>query len=308
MTIQNPEASDLITESRERAKLSSGAINFALLANILLAILKTTVGIISKSAALLADGINSTSDIVYNIAVFFFVRSAQEPADDEHPYGHTQYESIGALVVSAFIITAAFTIFWNAISTLIDYFQNPGDFSPINPIALYVALFTILLKTVLYFYTKKIGIKTDNPTVIAMTLDHRNDIFSALAVVAGTLASQFGYYWADPLAGAIVSIIFLVSGIQILRDSTDILMDTVPGKALDARIRNTLSDIPGLKRIDNIQAHRFGQYLVINITISVDGEITVRQGHETANEVEKRILENLEFVRAVHVHYHPKTE
>lgn len=308
MTIQNADSGGLITESRERAKLSTRAINFALIANILLAILKTTVGIISKSSALLADGINSTSDIVYNIAVFIFVRSAQKPADDDHPYGHTQYESVGALVVSAFIITAAFTIFWNTISTLVDYFQNPGDFSPINPIALYVALFTILLKAVLYVYTKKIGIKTDNPTIIAMTLDHRNDIFSAFAVVAGTLASQFGYYWADPLAGAIVAVIFLISGIQILRDSTDILMDTVPGKALDVRIHNALSDVPGLEKIDNIQAHRFGQYMVINITISVDGEITVRQGHETANEVEKRILENLEFVRAVHVHYHPKAE
>lgn len=308
MTIQNPDARGMVTESHERAKLSTRAINFALIANIFLALLKTIVGIFSKSAALLADGINSTSDIVYNIAVGIFVRSAEKPADDEHPYGHSQLESIGALVVSAFIITAAFTIFWNAISTLIDYFQNPGDFSPVSPIALYVALFTILLKTVLYFYTKKIGIKTDNPTIIAMTLDHRNDIFSALAVVAGTLASQFGYYWADPLAGAIVAIIFLISGIQILRDSTDILMDTVPGKALDARIRSALSNVPGLEKIESIQAHRFGQYMVINITIGVDGEITVRQGHETAEEVEKLILEKLEFVRAVHVHYHPKTE
>ncbi len=308
MTMQNPEAGGMITDSRERAKLSSRAINFALLANIFLALLKTIVGIFSTSAALLADGINSTSDIVYNIAVGIFVRSAEKPADDEHPYGHSQYESIGALVVSAFIITAAFTIFWNAISTLIDYFQNPGDFNPVSPIALYVAIFTILLKAALYFYTRKIGDKTDNPTILAMALDHRNDILSAFAVVAGTLASQFGFYWADPLAGAIVAVIFLISGIQILRDSTDILMDTVPGKALDARIRKLLVGIPGLAKIESIQAHRFGQYMVINITIGVDGEITVRQGHETADEVEKCILENLEFVRAVHVHYHPKSE
>lgn len=308
MTIQKPDSGGLITDSRERAKLSSQAINFALIANIFLALLKTIVGIVSKSAALLADGINSTSDIVYNIAVGIFVRSAEIPADDEHPYGHSQFESVGALVVSAFIITAAFTIFWNAISTLIDYFQNPESFSPSHPIALFVALFTILLKLSLYFYTKKAGAKTHNPTILAMALDHRNDIFSAFAVVAGTLASQFGFYWADPLAGAIVAVIFLISGIEILRDSTDILMDTVPGKTLDTRIRNALSDIPGLERIDNIQAHRFGQYLVINITISVDGEITVRQGHEIANEVEKQLLEKLEFVRAVHVHYHPKTQ
>lgn len=308
MTIQNPDALGMTIESRERAKLSSRAINFALIANIFLALLKTIVGIFSKSSALLADGINSTTDVVYNIAAAVFLRSSQKPADDEHPYGHSQFESIGALVVSAFIISAAFTIFWNAISTLVDYSQNPGNFSPINPIALYVALFTILIKAALSFYTKKIGIKTDNPTVLAMALDHRNDIFSAFAVVAGTLASQFGYYWADSLAGAIVAVIFLISGVEILRDSTDILMDTVPGKALDTRIRKLLIGIPGLMKIESIQAHRFGQYLVINITIGVDGEISVRQGHEIADEVEKHILEKLEFVRAVYVHYHPKSE
>lgn len=296
----------VVKDSAVRSKLSSRAINIALIANILLALLKTLVGVFTHSAALLADGINSASDVVYNVTIAILIRASVKPADDEHPYGHSQFESIGALVIGAFIATAAFTIFWNSVQTLVDYFQNPADFTAISPIALYVALFTMLLKTVLYLYTRASGRKTDNSTIIALALDHRNDILSAGAVVTGTLASQFGYYWADPLAGALVAIFFLMSGIEILRDSTNILMDTVPGKALEKQIHTLLHETPGLEGIETIQAHRFGQYLVININIFVSGDLSVHEGHQVAEEVEKRLFQGVDFLKAVHVHYHPK--
>jgi len=305
MTFTNPGATSTQIDQSQRSKLSSLSVNLALVANVILAILKTTVGIYAHSSALLADGINSTSDVVYNSAVAFFIRASRKPADDEHPYGHSQFESIGALVIAAFIITAAFTIFWNSVQTLFEYLQG-SEVNSINTVALYAALFTMLLKGILFLYTRSVGKKTNNPTVIALALDHRNDIFSASAVVAGTLAAQLGYYWADPLAGAIVAVFFLMSGIEILRDSTDILMDTVPGQSLDQEIRALLEDVPDLEGIEQIQAHRFGQYIVINITIFVCGDLSVREGHEVAEEVERRLKNEIDYLQAVHVHYHPK--
>ena len=305
MTFANPGATSTQIDQSQRSKLSSLSVNLALVANVILAILKTTVGIYAHSSALLADGINSTSDVVYNSAVAFFIRASRKPADDEHPYGHSQFESIGALVIAAFIITAAFTIFWNSVQTLFEYLQG-SEVNSINTVALYAALFTMLLKGILFLYTRSVGKKTNNPTVIALALDHRNDIFSASAVVAGTLAAQLGYYWADPLAGAIVAVFFLMSGIEILRDSTDILMDTVPGQSLDQEIRALLEDVPDLEGIEQIQAHRFGQYIVINITIFVCGDLSVREGHEVAEEVERRLKNEIDYLQAVHVHYHPK--
>ena len=293
-------------EQTKRSQISSRTINFALIANVLLALLKTGIGIFARSSALLADGINSTSDVVYNAAIAIFYRAAKKPADEEHPYGHSQFESIGALVIGAFIITAAFTIFWNSVQTLVNYFRNSGEFTAVNPTALYVALFTILLKGILYLYTRQAGQKTDNPTIMALALDHRNDIFSSGAVAAGVLASQFGYHWADPLAGAIVAVIFLISGIEILRDSTDILMDTVPGKALEKQVRSLLQGVPGLEGIELIRAHRFGQFLAMNVTIFVCGDLTVDEGHAIATEVEKRLVAGVDYLKDVHVHYHPQ--
>ena len=305
MSINHFEPNEVIKDLGQRSKLSSRSINLALVANIILALFKTTVGIYAHSSALLADGINSTSDVVYNTAVAIFIRASRKPADEDHPYGHSQFESVGALVIAAFIITAAFTIFWNSVQTLFDYLQG-NEASEINSIALYVALFTILIKGLLFLYTRTVGKKTNNPTVVALALDHRNNIFSATAVVAGTLAAQFGFAWADPLAGAIVAVFFLMSGIEILRDSTDILMDTVPGQSLDKEVRSLLKDVPGLEGIEQIQAHRFGQYLVMNLTIFVCGDSSVREGHEVAEEVERRLTREIDFLQAVHVHYHPK--
>ena len=131
-------------ESSERIAVSNRAVSFALAANILLALLKTAVGILGHSPALLADGINSTSDVVYNIVVSIFVRAAHKPADDEHPYGHTQFESVGALVVGAFIITPAVTIFWDSIDSLFDFFKGTSEFTGSASRHPGVALFTVL--------------------------------------------------------------------------------------------------------------------------------------------------------------------
>lgn len=292
--------------SAERSKLSNQAVSLALIANVALAILKTSIGIVGHSPALLADGINSTSDVVYNIFVSIFVRAAYKPADDEHPYGHTQFESIGALLVGAFVITTAITIFWDSVNSLFDYFKGFSAFTGSAQYTLYAALFTVLLKGFLSFYTRKIGQKTNNPSVIALAQDHRNDIFSASAVVIGIAMSQFGYHWVDPLAGAIVAVVILRTGIGILRDSTDDLMDTLPGQALNEQIRELVSKVPGVEAIDSIKAHRFGQYLVINLAIFVDGAISVDQGNTIADQVEKVLMDGIDFVRAVHVHFHSK--
>ena len=288
----------------ERSKLSNQAVTLALIANVLLAILKTSIGILGHSPALLADGINSTSDVVYNIVVSVFVRAAHKPADDEHPYGHTQFESVGALVVGAFVITTAITIFWDSINSLFDFIKGVSGYAGSARYTLYVALFTVFIKGLLSIYTRKIGKKTNNPSVIAVAQDHRNDIFAASAVVIGIAMSQFGYHWVDPLAGAIVAVLILKTGIGILRDSTDDLMDTVPGQALNEQIRELASQTPGVQEIDSVKAHRFGQFLVINLTIFVDGAISVDQGDAIADQVENVLVDGIDFVRAVHVHYH----
>ncbi|NLE01805.1 MAG: cation transporter [Fibrobacter sp.] len=299
------EVPDTLKESRE-SKINK-TINLGLFANIFLAILKIIIGIVGNSRALLADGINSTSDVVNYIVVKIFASLAEKPADPEHPYGHQQMESISAVVVGAFIITTAVTIFWDSINRVYELLTKDITQNHEHAwITLATAFFTVVLKIFLFSFTKKIGKKTANTAVLALSYDHRNDVFASLGVAAGIVLNEIGFAWADPLAGALVALAILRTGIEILRESSDELMDTVPGDLLDKQIRQTLAPVEGIRRIEEISAHRFGPYLVINITIGVDGEIPVRKGDAIATEVEKMLFRNIALVRRVYVHYHPE--
>jgi len=295
----------MATEQRGRKGILT--VTLGLVANIFLAALKTSIGVLGHSPALLADGINSTSDVAYGIVVSVFMRLAGKPPDDEHPYGHSQMESIAAVVVGSFVMTTAIAIFWDAVSNVYDLMVGQGDFSGAAISALWVALLTVGLKLGLAAFTQRVGQQTQNAAVLALACDHRNDVFSALAATMGIFFGRMGYPWIDPLAGALVALVVLRTGIEILRESTADLMDTLPGRALARQITELLSSIPGVKQIEEIQAHRFGPYLVANVTIGVEGSLSVADGDKIATQVEHTLTEHIEFMRRVHVHYHPAT-
>jgi len=289
----------------ERQKKNILAVNLGLIANTILAILKTSIGIIGNSPALLADGINSTSDVAYGIVVRIFMRLSGKPADEEHPYGHDRLESIAAVVVGAFVITTAISIFWSSINKVYELSSRTGDALGATELTLWIALFTVLLKIWLSFWTYRIGRQTSSNVVIALAADHRNDIFSALAASIGIIFSRLGFLWVDPLAGGLVSLIILHTGIEIIRDAAADLMNTLPGKELCKEIHEKLALIEELLEIEDIQGHRFGQHMVVNITIGIDPELTVAEGGRIANLVEKTLLQEIDSMRRVFVHYHP---
>ena len=114
-----------------------------------------------------------------------------------------------------------------------------------------------------------------------------------------------GLPWVDPLAGALVALVVLRTGFEIVRSSTEDLMDTVPGRELAAQIKEVAGPIPGVLDIEGIHAHRFGPYFVVNITIGLDGRLSMAEGDRIATEVEKALVERIALVEKVHVHYHP---
>ena len=233
------------------------------------------------------------------------MRMAGKPADDEHPYGHTQLESIAALVVGAFVITTAITIFWQSISQVYQFFTGENGAGTAAQITLVIALITVMVKVWLWYISRRIGKETGITVVSALAYDHRNDIFTALAATIGITFSLAGYPWVDPLAGALVALVILRTGIKILRELAVDLMDTIPGRDLAEQIDDLLCTISGVRQIEEIHAHRFGPYLVVNLTVGINGSLTVSEGDQISDEVEERLLENITNLKKVHVHYHP---
>ena len=291
--------------SERSDKRNLRAVNLALLANACLAALKTAIGILGHSPALLADGINSTSDVAYGIIVKIFIRMARKPADDAHPYGHRQLESIASLIIGAFVLTTAVAIFWDAVNRVYDLISAGTTSAGASPLTLYVALFTVGLKIFLSRWTKSIGRQTGNPVVLAIAADHRNDIFSAAAAAIGIFLARSGTPWFDPLAGAFVALVILRTGLEILRDSSGDLMDTVPTAELRKKVEASIGGTPGVLAVEEMQAHRFGPYIVINLTVGVNGAMTVAEGDAISSELERALYRDIDLLQRVHVHYHP---
>lgn len=289
----------------ERDRKSLLAINLGLGVNILLAVVKTIVGILGHSPALLAEGINSTSDVAYYIAASIFVRLANKPADSEHPYGHRQMESIASVVIGSFIIVTAVAVFWDSVDKIWDLVDGLTSSQGAHPLALWVALATVAIKIFLTWYTRILGHATQNPVVDALAYDHRNDLFSASAASIGIFLGMRGLPWVDPLAGALVAFLIMRTGIFVLRESSTDLMGVVPNRDLAERISVLLKDVQGVEQLEELQAHRFGPHIVINVTIGIDGALSVHEGDNISSCVEEKIIQVIPNVRRVHVHYHP---
>ncbi len=196
------------------------AVNLSLATNVLLAVSRTVVGIVGHSPALLADGINSTSDVAYLIVVRIFMVLARKPPDREHPFGHRQLESIAALVTGSFVMATAVAIFWNAINQVYLRLAGRSELHVAAAIALWVAVFSGLVKIGMYLFTRSISRQTGSLAVLALARDHRNDVFSVGTATLGIVLARADYVWFDPLAAAVVALVILATGITILRDSS----------------------------------------------------------------------------------------
>ena len=296
-----PQKND--TEKNE--KLSDFTVNLGLFYNIFLALFKTVFGIIGHSTSLLADGINSTSDVVYYIAVKIFLKIANKPADKEHPFGHKQMENIASIVIAAFIITTAIAIAWNSLNTFFDLINHNEPHQNIRLITLFIALFTFLSKIFLSIYTKFVGKKTKNPAIFALASDHVNDIYASVAVIVGVLFAINHVYWVDPLAGVIVSIFILKTGIDILKDSANEMMDVAPCSAKETLVANCVEKFEENIKVESTLCHRYGNYYSLNITLGIDGELSMNEADNLADRFEKELLSNDENLKYVFIHYHP---
>jgi cation diffusion facilitator family transporter len=284
------------------------SVNLGLFTNVIFAILKTIIGIYGKSQALIADGINSTSDVAYYLAVSIFMKKSDKPADKEHPYGHKQLDNIAAIVVGAFIITTGATIFWNSITTIYDMWSGTYSVSKKALFPLIVSLITILAKIFLYSDAKKTYKLSKNPTIKALMNDHINDLMASIGVFVSLLAMMINssLLWVDPLASCLVAIFILRTGFEIIIDSSNELMDSLPDGDFASQIEKIVLSQNEVLSISHIGAHKYGTAYVLNITMEINPDLTVREGDKICDVIESQLMSRFnESLKKINIHYHP---
>lgn len=278
-----------------------------MIANTLLAIMKGIGGFASGSRALLADSVHSASDIAGSIVVLFGVKIAHKPPDKEHPYGHGKAENIASIIVAFLLIIVGIQISISSIKVFFgDIPEAPGI------LALAIIIISIIVKEMLFYYKYYLGKKYHSTALTAEAWHHRSDSLSSVAALVGIGGAILGDYfhitfllYADAAAGIVVSLIVIKVGYTLAKESSQVVLEKVLDSE-DIKVYNdTVSDIKGVLRIDQIYARTHGTYVVIDIKISVDPEITVREGHDIAANVKDVLIDSYTEVENVLVHVNP---
>jgi cation diffusion facilitator family transporter len=276
--------------------------------NLLLAVLKAVAGILGNSRALVADAAHSASDVVSSIAVLVGIRAAQKPPDSEHPYGHGKSENVATLIVAILLVVVGFEIIYNAIVSLMT--GTAENYTTM--IALYVIIFSIVVKEVLFQYKYRLGTRIKSPALIADAWHHRSDAISSVVALIGIGLSIIGTAYGipylgylDPIASAIIALIIMYMGFQLAKEAVSMTLEVVLNEDETEEMRETVVNIDKVRQIDRLIARSHGSYVIIDIKISVDADITVEEGHRVARVVKQTLLKNHEEVMDVNVHVNP---
>lgn len=272
---------------------------FGILGNLFLLIIKTSIGLFSHSQAMIADSINSASDILASLMTFIGNKIASEPEDTTHNFGHGKAEYIFSLFISITMILVSFKLLFDSIFTLINKLHF--EFSIFLVI---ICVITIIVKFILYIYTKKMYLKYDNILLKSNYQDHKNDCVVTTFTLISILASLIGIYWLDGVVGIGISIWIFISGLGIFIESYNVLMDMSLDEETKQYILKLVSEHENIKGIKDLYAVPTGYNYVVLFTIEVDGNISTFESHSLAEHLENDVSE-LHKIAKVIVHVDP---
>ncbi|HLS65379.1 MAG TPA: cation diffusion facilitator family transporter [Pseudogracilibacillus sp.] len=278
-----------------------------IIVNTLLTIIKAIGGLLSGSKALIADALHSASDIVSSIVVLFAVRIANKPPDEEHPYGHGKAENIASIIIAILLIIVGVEISISSVKV----FFNPRPEAP-KSLALLILIVSIVIKEILFYYKLFLGKKYNSSALISEAWHHRSDSLSSLAALIGVGLAIVGekfdipvFVYGDAVAGIIVSIIVMKVGYDLIKSSATIILEKVLSQDEIEHYKNTVLSVDGVMRVDELLARTHGRYIIVDIKVSVDPTITVKEGHDIASATKKTLMEAHPEIEDVLVHVNP---
>lgn len=275
------------------------ALVITLTGNLLLASIKGVAAYLSGSTAVLADAINSASDVLYSILLVAGLWLSQRPPDMSHPQGHSRFEPVVALVVTGSMTFAGY----QAMRTAIDRFLSGGASIEMGWPAL-ALLISVLIKTLMFFAVRKTACELSSPGLDAASKDNLSDIATSMMAFVGILGSNYVSPLLDPAAGALVALWIFRSVFFTARENMGYLTGAGANEALREKILDTVRSITGVENVHHIITEYAGPRLVVEMHINVDGETTLNRSHEISDQAIAE-LEKLPEVDRAYVHVEP---
>ena len=255
--------------------------------NLVLTALQITVGVFSKSQALIADGVHSLSDLVADFVVLFAGHHSKKDADQEHPYGHQRFETAASLVLGILLLAVGVGMLWSAVRKL----EAPETVQQVHILALWVAGGALVSKELLFRYMLSVAKRVKSSMLVANAWHARSDAASSLVVSLGIIGNLAGYPILDPIAALIVGFMVGKMGWSFAWDALHDLMDRAVDEQEVQAIRQTLIETPGVSDVHDVRTRKMGDMIVVDAHLEVDADITVEAGHAIAVLAQQRVLQ-----------------
>ena len=271
--------------------------------NVFLAVIKIVSGVMSGSVALIADGVHSFSDLLTDVVVVVGVYVSDLPPDKTHPYGHGKYETFASMIVALALGAVGIGIAWEAGSSLYDHEESfPG------PVVLIVAFVSIVAKEVLFHATRLVARQTNRPSVLANAWHHRSDALSSVAVLIGGAAGMMGWGHGDQIAGILVGVMVLGVAIKLFAEGARELSEHAVSEDTLARVRQCLDGHTDVRGWHRLRSRKVGREVFMDVHIFLQPDMTVAQGHDIADTLEREIRDMMATPVNITIHMEPYTE
>ena len=269
--------------------------------NVILTILNAVIGLTAGSTALVAEAADNFGDVISSLIGLIAFRIGLKPADKDHPYGHGRIEPIVGLFIAFILLYIAYQIFSDAYIkfTMIHSIVPPGW------IAAIMALLALFINLYMSVYLLETGKKVNSQVLTATGNQKRVDVMACAAVAGGVIGSQLGYPILDPILAVIIAILIVKTALEMGRDNFNSIMGKVPPN-LENKISEVVLYIQEVKSVHNIKINPVGPYYYAEMDIFLDEKLNVEEAYQITNQVEKIVLESIQFVNGVSIHVHPQ--
>lgn len=275
---------------------------FSIFSNFCLALIKGVAGFFGNSYALIADAIESTTDVFSSILVLLGIRYSSRPADENHPYGHGKIEPLITFVIVGFLITSAVVIAYESCKNIFTPHALPKSWT------LYVLGAIIAWKEASYHIVLHKSKQINSTVLKADAWHHRSDAITSIAAFIGiSIALIFGkgYEAADDWAALLASFFILYNSYRIFRPALSEIMDENTYEDIIKQVRAVATTVDGVIDTEKCYVRKSGVYYYIDLHATVDGNATVKKGHDISHRLKDALQSNLPFVKDVLIHIEP---
>ncbi len=289
---------------QERGAESKRVALVGALVNLLLAVVKISIGFSARSQALIVDGIHSVSDLLSDLLVWYAAGHASHGPDEKHPYGHGRFETAATLALGGMLVLVSGGIIWDSVERL---FVSEELWQP-KPLALYAAGFSIVANEALFWYTLLVSRRINSDLLRANAWHHRTDAISSVVVLVGIGGALLGFVYLDLVAALIVGIMVAKIGWDLGWGAMQELVDASLDEETVDRIRQIINDIHGVRSIHLLRTRRQGHEAMADVHVQVAPWISVSEGHIISMAVENRIKQGIDEMTDVVVHIDPEDD